>query len=102
MYLKHLWELNKRRIDLLKGVKYYQSANDESPASFIKYERDGEIISPTTNIYLAEIYELLAECSQLELVATYLKETLQKGVNIANVVSEEHGKFTINIHHLNS
>jgi len=99
---KRLWELNKKRIELLKGVKYYQKETDARGASVVTYKLsdDSPEWQEQTCIYLDQIIKNLDECEHLELVLESLIECINKKVNIAEVFTEEDGRFTINIYPL--
>ena len=99
-FIKGLWELNVRRIELLKGVKYFHAASGDRPASFINYERDGAIPKPTTNIYTDTVYRLLDDCKYLEEATGFFTECIVKKVKITDVISEEDGKYTFNLNYL--
>jgi hypothetical protein len=95
---KRLWELNKYRINLLKGEKYYQISLDGKGASFIPYnlKKDFQERQPQTRIYLTEISDHLEKCKHLDFVIENLIECIDKKVNISDVFSEENGKYTVN------
>lgn len=99
-FIEKLFELNRHRIELIKGVKYFQPPMDDWPASFIKYEREDGAVAPTTNITSNEVYKMLHECRHLEQAAGFFAKCITKKVDFSDVFSENDGRYTFNLYHL--